>query len=210
MQILRALVAVSLIFLCSSLGVLALRLTSAVRALEIEADLTLEHLTQDADELKQMTSATLFSVGDAAHEVAEMAREERQSWNRSAEQTAVALGKTNAVLDQLALVVGNLDSSQAQIAAAAKQSLEAIPPLLAESQDTIRQAGETVASLDRVIQDQNIPLTLAHVNGTAEHLEATSASLDAAVKRMTRPQSLVKSLFVGLLDVSYKLHTFFP
>ncbi len=208
----RHILTLSLIFLCVSIGILALRLAATVSSVGAETNSTLQQVRKDADDLKQMTSATLFQVGDASHEVAEMAREQKDSWRQSAVQTADALKKTNTVLDQLNLTVQNLDHSQAEIAANVNHSLESIPTVLAETraalletQNTIVKIGRTVDGMDLVIQDQDIPATLTHVNETAAHLDSMSQSLDVAVKRWTKPQSIWKSLVVGGLDSASKV-----
>lgn len=202
----------SLIFLCLSVGILALRLSATFSSLGIETNSTLTQIRKDADDLKQMTSATLFQVGDASHEVAEMAREQKGYWQQSAEQTTAALKKTNQVLDQLTLTIKNVDASQAAIAGNVNQSLARIPPVLLQAEESLKETKTTLTetravidSMNKVIQDPGIPATLAHVNEVSGHLDSMSQSLDVAVKRWTKPQSIWKSLFMGALDTGSKV-----
>lgn len=202
----------SLIFCALSVGILALRLADAVSSVSESAVRNLAQVTKDADDLKQMTSATLFQVGDASHEVAEMAREQKGYWQQSAEQTTAALRKTNLVLDQLTDSIQHVDQSQAAIAASADHALQAIPAVLlqtqsavAETQSAVSRASAAIDNMNRVIQDPNIPATLAHVQQTAIHIDSVSSSLDVAVKRWTKPKALWKSLLVGGLDSASKV-----
>jgi chromosome segregation ATPase len=202
----------SLIFLCLSGGILALRLSGTMSSVGKEANSTLQSLRKDADDLKQMTSATLFQVGDASHEVAEMAREQKDSWQQSAEQTTAALRKTNQVLDQLTLTIKNVDASQAAITGNVNQALGAIPLVLTEAQKSLTETQKTLTetraaidSLNKVIQDPNIPQTFAHVNEVSGHLDSMSNSLDVAVKRWTKPTPIWKSLVLGGLDGASKV-----
>lgn len=195
----------SLIFCALSVGILALRLADAVSTVSDQATRSLVQITKDADDLKQMTSAALFQVGDASHEVAEMAREQKGYWQQSAEQTTAALKKTNQILDQLRMTIQNVDESQDAIADSATDSLKTIGLAADSLNTTVAKAGAAVDSMNRVIQDPNIPATLAHVNETAGHLDSMSNSLDVAVKRWTKPKPLWKSLILGGLDSASKV-----
>jgi uncharacterized protein YoxC len=164
-------------------------------------------LAQSVEDLKQMTNAALYQIGDASHEVAETAREQKKYWDATGKQTVLAMQNLNKVLIQLQVTAKDVDSSQIQIADSASKSLVEIQNTLQSTQKTLEASTKTVESMDRVISDPAIAQTLAHVNQTSANIQDTSKSVSELVARLSKPKGFFKSLVTLILDAGSKIST---
>jgi paraquat-inducible protein B len=154
-------------------------------------------LSKDVKDLKEMTNATLFQVGDASHEVAQAAREQRIYWKKDGEQTVKILGH----VDQL---ISSLNQDETKISNSTVVALTEVTTTLQTSQATLKASTETIQQTNKILSDPNIQQTLDHVNSTMANIQHTSQSIDQAIARMTKPKSLLKSIFSSLLDLAAK------
>lgn len=189
----------ALLLLCSAFflvtaGVLCLHVATAVDQVSASTQKTLAQVSKDADDLKVMTNATLYQAEETLHEVSDMARTEKMYQTKQ-------LASVDRVLSQLSITLQHVDASQADVAASVSSTLKTVQPVMGQTQATLAQVQSTVKSMDTVIQDPNIPATLAHVNGTMNNLQDTTASVNAYVKRITTPRGFVSALLHGLLSL---------
>jgi ABC-type transporter Mla subunit MlaD len=153
----------------------------------------------------QNLNALLIQLGLTSDELRRAAVEQRVYWNKAGAETVSALQRTNDVLRQVEETTHSVDESQKSISTATVTALQALPQAAQASTAAMQQAARDLETLDKILADQNIPATLLHVNRTADHLESMSYSLDVAVKRWTKPQSVFKSLIFGGLDATSKV-----
>lgn len=193
-QFFKGLLVLSAMFFLISAGILCLHVASAVDQTALSVRQSLTQVTKDADDIKVMVNATLYQGEETLHEVSDMARTEKAAQKSQ-------LAQVNKVLDQLTLTVQHVDASQAQMSASVVATLQSVQPVMIQTRDTLAQVQVTVKGMDAVIQDPNIPETLAHVNATMSNLQSTTQSVDAYVKRITTPRGFVSTLWHGLLSL---------
>jgi hypothetical protein len=153
----------------------------------------------------QNLNAILIQVGIASDEARRAASEQRVYWNKVGAESVLAIQKTNDVLTTAQKTLNSIDDSQKLIAATTIKSLEGVPVTIQASTNAMNEAALDLQTTNRILSDPNIPQTLAHLNETAGHLDNTSASIDTAVKRWTKPGNFFRSLFTGLLDTGSKV-----
>jgi prophage DNA circulation protein len=168
------------------------------KAVVIETNVRLAGTTKQLDLVLLQTSETI-------NQVRHVSMDERKFAATANAKTLDVLGHADSLLAHVSDTVDSANSSQRQIAAASVAALQSIAPAAQASTEAMQKAATDLESLNAILRDQNIPLTLQHVNETSAHLESMSQSLDVAVKRWTKPGSFFKSLITGLLDTGSKL-----
>jgi ABC-type transporter Mla subunit MlaD len=203
-------------FVLVTLGMFLIQLSRTTEKVGAQAQVSLQNidtltkqLASDSKDIKEMTNAALFQVGDASHEVADTARMQKGYWDQIGKESVKSFEHTNAILAALEETTKHVDQHTGEITVATVNALNAIPPTLEKSQEAMSAGTDSLKAATKVLSDPSIPQTLDHVNQTMAHVQNTSANVDKAVERMTKPQSLIKSLFTSLLDISYKLSSFF-
>jgi hypothetical protein len=150
--------------------------------------------------LQVMTNATLYSVGDASHELADMARVEKRAQGQQ-------LARVNTIMDQATAVLANLDRNQQTIATDIHTSLQPIEPLLRSTQSTIIKTGGLA---DQIQSDLvQIQPALSAANVTTENLARTTKRIDDATAEAVAPKPWYKKLGVYSEAAAKLIVTFF-
>lgn len=109
------------------------------------------------------------------------------------------------------ILEAGLTAMEARKASAEERA--ALPALTAGAQDAIEGLNREMAALqsvtvhaDALVSDPNIPATIAHVESTTGHLDATAGDVQQEVHSLTHP-TLLHKIWGGLLDVA---HVFNP
>lgn len=206
------LTAVAHLAILISLAILFAVLTFQVRETGRKVNTALDQVTQTTVEARrriadtsQNLNAILVQTGLAADEMRRAATDQKSYWDQAGKQTVSALQKTNNVLDEAQRTLYSLNNSQQQIANATVRSLAGAPAAIEASTDAMKQAATDLQTVNQILGDAHIPATLAHVDATMAHLDSSTAAIDVAVKRWTKPGSMLKSLFMGVLDPASKL-----
>ena len=171
-----------------------------------ELDVTLVELDRTAESAQ----GVLGEVQATAQNLKLSSAAETAYWNATAKQTALAardlrqlIARTDRELNDKFLP--DLDTQVSQTSGAAQLSLKA----LTHSADT----------LTFQLQDPEISQMAEHLNLAAgsiadaaastasatKHLDASTADVEQAVHRLTRPPSMLKQIGMGILDVGAKL-----
>lgn len=196
----------------SGLACLLLTLAWQVRSTGLKLNATIDQVEQTTAETHKRiadtssnVNALLIQLGLTADEARRAAIEQRAYWDKAGAETVRALGKTNDVLDQANRTLSSVDESQRRIADQTIAALSSLPASVQAATGAMNQAAADLRSANTILQDPNIPQTLAHLNSTASHLDSTSASIDVAVKRWTKPVPIWRSIFMGALDSTSKV-----
>lgn len=201
-ELLKLLIAVSVIFTVVSVGMFFLQLSSGTKKVTAQTITTLKSVQSDVTDLKVMTNATLYQIGDVSHETADMVRMEKSYVSQESKQLVRANEQLNRTLSQLQIVLQHIDqNTQASLAPLPELLDQTRDTLLAaqhateESQKTIAKVGETVDKIKPVVDN---------LNGTTAHIDSISASLDRVVQSATQPKPWYKQV-IGYVWAPIKL-----
>ena len=195
-------------YACVMLGLVLREARSTIGHVNATVDqvgATAKELQTNAASTTKQLNQVLEQTHETLNQVRHVSMDERKFAAAANAKTLDVLGRADSILAHVSDTVDSANVSQKQIAAASVEALQSLPPAAQASTEAMQKAAADLESLNAILRDQNIPLTLAHVNQTAAHLDSTSDSLDKAVKRWTKPGSILKSLFTGLLDTGSKL-----
>jgi hypothetical protein len=184
-----------------------------------DARATLVHVDAVADQAKsaigdfqkqfsetpRKLNLVLDQTSETVNQIRHVSMDERTFAQSANARSLDVLSQTDSLLSHISHTVDSTNDSQKEIARASVAALQSLRPAAESSALAMQQAANDLESLNTILADKNIPLTLAHVNDTAAHLDSMSVSLDVAVKRWTKPGSILKSLFTGLLDTGSKV-----
>ncbi len=175
------------------------RLLDHLDAAVIEIQNTTVQAGQELRATNQNVNAILLQTGLAADQARLAAAEQRQYWNATAKQTDLTVRAVRQLIDRTdrqlndSLLPG-VESNSTQVSAAAEVSLEA----LAHSADV----------LTKQLNDPHVASLAAHLDGSAQNVEETTAHLSAAsadievkVHQMTRPASFALRVGKTLIGI---------
>lgn len=195
----------------------AVVLTRDARRLSLDADKTLRDVdavlaTQNvnlaADE--QHLNLVLDNLNSAIGTFNQAASEQRAYWNKTSADSDKTVKALRLTIDRAALL---LDHTDVQLNSSLLPDLDRQINLTSDSAQmslaSIGHAGEVLTFQldDPAIADlaKHLDETSAQLQQTSEHMAATTADIEQAVHRMTRPPSLVKRIGEDILDVGAKL-----
>lgn len=177
------------VFALICVGLLALQTTRVLTAVANQSIATLQSVQNDARESRQMLNATLYQIADVSHEAANVIRDERsyvEAENRALLRTTE---NANQTIDEVRAAVNST-------AGLTQQALLQIPPVLEQTEKTLRSAQDaedqltkTVAALDPAITQLSVTLT---------HVAAMSTQADYAVTAALKPKPLYKRILNDL------------
>lgn len=159
---------------------------------------TLMKLDDEIDEAHRLTLEAGLTVMEARKaSVKEITY--LDAWNKGISRTLMDLHNV-AVSAQSAV------DGIRPVETAATESLQQATVTIHALQTTANALGPVIAHTDALVSDPAITATLANVQGTTGHLDATAADVQQEVHSLTHPTWLHK-LWGGLLDVA---HVFNP
>lgn len=172
----------------------------AIGAFFVDARLQLETLTLDTARIETKLGDTAERLGpvladvhaiqvDTTRTEAEMAgllNQTRHSLLTPAQTQALVDRATN-LLDNANLSVTRLGTAASSLETLAPSITEAVSSVSAYSHELLEESTEAARAAANDLNDPAIHQTLAHVDGMAGNLDATSADISAFVHRETTP-----------------------
>lgn len=195
-----------------SIAWLCLTVRSAVISTEATLNRSIQQVSGDSKDLKEMVNATLFQIGDASHELAKTAREQRVYWNQASQQSAEAIKDARQVIAEARGTMASLNdflasstSSQKELTAAVMPVLKSLETSTTESQRTLAAATTLIQSLDKQATDPAIHDTLEQLRLTSVEVRGTSEDIHKAVNRWTKPAAWWRTMLSGGLTAGSKV-----
>ena len=179
---------------------------TTLRDLDDELKVQGSNLAIDEQHLEQVLSGVDVAVGqfNAA------AAEQRAYWQKTSADSDKTVKALRLTIDRFGLFVSHSDASlnsfvlpdlDLQMRLASEQAQLSLA--------SFGHAGDVLAFQldDPAISDlaKNLDQSAATLTETSAHLEKTTADIEQAVHRLTRPPSLAKRIGMGILDVGAKL-----
>jgi len=195
----------------------AVVITRDAHRLSLDADKTLRDLdgvlvTQSANlaQDEQHVDVALAHLDTTIEQLNQAAIEQRAYWNKTSADSDKTVKAMRLTIDRAALL---LDHTDVQLNSSLFPDLDRNLSLTAQSAQmgmaSIGHAGDALTFQldDPAIADlaKNLDATSGQLQQTSEHMAATTADIEQAVHRMTRPPSLLKRIGESILDVGAKL-----
>lgn len=144
----------------------------------------------------------LVVIGGAASQVEQAARTQKKYWNESGRETVALLHHADEAVQDLRATNISLQQSISDVKMSAVAALDSVPMVAASAEDALQSA-------NRAVSNPDIYKTVDHLEKTTAHIESSTKAIDDKVHQALKPVGLLHRAFSSLLDVSYKLASFF-
>lgn len=187
-----------------SLTILALVVSMAVVDVNTRLSVTFGKLDNEIDEMHRLT----LEAGLTASEARKASIKESAYLDQWNSQIAKFMGDAQAVMIQTRQTVASIQD----VSQAATDTLQTTQVTIQALQAPITQANADLAALepfiahsDALVTNPAIPATLANVQSTTGHLDATAKDVQETVHSYTHP-TWAHKIFAWTLDIAHALN----
>ena len=176
-----------------ALTVLCVAVTVNVVSISHQAQSTIYKIDGEIDELHRLT----LEAGLTAMEARKASAKESAYLDQWNSQIANTMDSVSRVMSQTVITVASIqDTAQAATGTlqTAQGTIQALQAPITQATSTLQAAQRTtedlqpvIGHLDALVTDPAIAATLANVQGTTAHLDATAADVQAEVYKYTHP-----------------------
>lgn len=174
----------------AALSVAALFCTATYKTLDLHVIEHIDGAVQRFEGIESKAYATLGNLDDASRDWADAAQSQAQDVSSLIADFRASLKKIDAASGNAGTLLGTLNDQAKHVGPlldSMKTATDAVPDAVSKAGTAAQSAGNMFGTLNTRLSDPAVAQLVAHLNGTAEHIDSATGDVSTAVHKAFDP-----------------------